>query len=199
MPKRPEPASPSDAYLLGRWFAAVRREGLLALLPADAWHTLSAILSFTGRDSRRSFTVDQLATALGISRDGAQARLHQLADETAWRGEPLITLEKDPEGAVVGAAVAAIEVLARVQPEASESTDGPERIPSGTDAEMIDLRRALAEVGLEPAQVEHLVRAFPAERIQRQLVWLPARQARKPAAFLIRAIEQDWEAPREGK
>ena len=42
-----------------------------------------------------------------------------------------------------------------------------------------------------------LLRAFPADRIRRQLNWLPARQARNPAAMLLRAVEQDWGPPRE--
>src|SRR3954452_22925569 len=90
----PTPAPALTAAALGRWFTAARREGLLALLPPEVWHTLSALLSFTNRDGRRTFTVDQLAIALGQSREVALARLDQLT-QTEWRGEPLAVLEPD--------------------------------------------------------------------------------------------------------
>jgi hypothetical protein len=71
-------APPSEAHWLGRWFTAARREGLLALLPPDLWQTLCALLSFTSRDGRRSFTIDQLAVALGQPREQALSRLEAL-------------------------------------------------------------------------------------------------------------------------
>src|SRR3954469_16537795 len=97
-PSFPSPPAPElTAVTLGRWFTAARREGLLALLAPEVWHTLSALLSFTNRDGRRVFTVDQLAIALGQSREVARARLDQLA-VTPWRDEPLAVLEHDLTG-----------------------------------------------------------------------------------------------------
>src|SRR5438094_829621 len=105
-PTDPEPR----AFWLGRWFTAARRDGLLALLTPEVWHTLSAILSFTCRDGRREFTIDQLAVALGQSRDASLARLDQLTQST-WRDEPLAVLERDPLGEITGASLASLEVL----------------------------------------------------------------------------------------
>jgi hypothetical protein len=45
-----------EGYLLARWFTAARRQGMLAAVPPEAWHTLCALLSFTGRDGRRCFS-----------------------------------------------------------------------------------------------------------------------------------------------
>src|SRR5690242_5848040 len=96
--------SPESRWL-GRWFTASRRQGLLAALPAEAWHTLSAVLSFTARDGKRAFTVDQIALALGLPQGTARERLEQLAP-LLWRDLPLATLETDPAGEVTGAALA---------------------------------------------------------------------------------------------
>jgi hypothetical protein len=188
----------ADAHRLGRWFAAARREGLLALLPPEVWHTLSAILSFTTREGRRAFTVDQLGLALGLSRDQAQVRLDQL-EASQWRDEPLAVLERDREGEIIGATLAPIEVLAGAKaPVAPEPllpfpgfTPGPEAVVPD------DLASALAAVGLNPEQIAWLMRSFPQERLRRQLDWLPQRQARNPAALLLKAIEGDWGPPRE--
>jgi hypothetical protein len=190
----PEPAT--EARWLGRWFTTVRRAGLLSLLPAEAWHTLSALLSFTCRDGGRRFTLDQLAIALGQSRATAEQRLDQLA-ETEWQGQPLARLERDPAGEVVGVQLAPIECLDRIAPpEASGPTaaDAGEPAPAAAPP---DLATDLERVGLDAEQIQSLLQRFPAERIRRQLDWLPHRQARNPAALLIRAIEQDWSAPRE--
>jgi hypothetical protein len=190
----PEPRS--EAYQLGRWFTAARREGLLALLTPAAWHTLSALLSFTSRDGRRVFTVDQLAVAIGQPSAQARARLEELA-QVPWQGQLLVTPQYDASGEVVGAELAPLELLAGAKaplpPEkaAVELLSVPQLPPSN------DLKALLERVGINTEQTVWLLQRFPAERIRRQLEWLPARQARNPAALLIRAIEGDWGAPRE--
>jgi hypothetical protein len=193
-------ASPRpEARWLGRWFTAARRGGLLAMLPADVWHTLSAIVSFTSRDGRRDFSVDQLAVALGLSREQAIARLAQLA-ETRWQDQPLATLEHNTAGEVAGAVLAPIEALTGTRaPQPDEARPAAEAASVMDDDEgKADLAAALATVGLDADQVDRLLESFPRPRIRRQLDWLPARQARNPAALLIRAVEQDWGPPREG-
>jgi hypothetical protein len=183
---------------LGRWFTAARREGLLALLDPEVWHTLSALLSFTCRDGRRCFTVDQLGVALGHSREEALARLEQLI-QTEWHGRPLAVLERDPQGEIVGAALAPIDVLAGAKAPlpADPVSSLPELTPLPEGPEPDALSGPLAAVGLNPEQIEWLRRSFPAARIRRQLDWLPQRQARNPAALLLKAIEGDWGPPRE--
>jgi len=46
----------------------------------------------------------------------------------------------------------------------------------------------------EPMAVD-MVRSYPAERIRRQLRMLPYRDARDPAAMLVKAVREDWDAP----
>jgi hypothetical protein len=191
-------SSPVPPHTLGRWFAAIRRDGFLALLDPEEWQTLSALLSFTRRDGRRVFTVEQLAVAIGQSPETARTRLEQLA-RVQWRDAPLAALERDPEGEIVGATLAPVETLsgerAPLPPEAEAVLSGPASLPTpaATDALPLQLR----EVGLNPEQVAWLLRSFPPGRIQQQLEWLPSRQARNPAALLIRAVEGDWGPPRE--
>lgn len=194
---RTHPTASADAYLLGRWFSAARREGLLTLLPPESWHTLSALLSFTCRDGRRSFTVDQLASTLGVSGEAARQRLDELT-EIDWQGQPLAVLEYAGSGEIAGATLAPVEALARL--ETGESTAPPSPEPDLHPIPELHTSSALASqlrtVGLDDEQIESLTQRFSEERIERQLDWLPQRGARNPAALLIRAVEQGWGAPK---
>lgn len=205
-PSRTQNPSASDAHRLGRWFAGVRRVGLLARLSPAAWTTLCALLSFTGRDGERRFTLEQLALALGTSREEAESRLQGLA-RTDWHGAPLLQLEQAPTGEVTGAHLAELAPLHQVtvpvpEPERSprlEQPMQPEPSKPGSQSSTMSAENSLVEaltaVGLTLAQVARLRERYAPERLRRQLDWLPARQARNPAALLVRAIEGDWEAP----
>lgn len=246
MPKRGSPAEPSlttsdpsltsepslttQAVWLGRWFTGARREGFLALLTPPAWHTLCAVLSFTTREGRRVFSLDQLAATLGASRDEARRRLTLLSEEQ-WHGAPLLTLHQAPDGEIQGALLLPVELFALVQPPppgavSAAVASGPSTAPApaaanpaaanpaaatptaaasdeaapaepAPDGVPNPLPPALARVGLNSFQIDWLLRTYPVSRIQRQLHWLPAREAHNPPALLIRAIEQDWEAPKD--
>lgn len=191
----PQPAA-AEARFLGRWFAAARREGLLAALAAEDWQTLTAVLSFTSRDGHRRFTLEQLALALGQSRETAEQRLAQLARST-WQDEPLLQPVAAHDGELVGASLAPLELLARIEPAPAEA-ESPAPLPETQPAEANDspLVPELQAVGLEGGQIDWLLDHHPVERIRRQLDWLPARRARNPAALLIRAVQEDWEPPR---
>jgi hypothetical protein len=184
-----------EAYIVGRWFTAARRQALLATLSPEAWHTLSAILSFTSRDGQRRLTIEQLALALALPRDTARARLDALA-EVQWHDQPLLTLERDSDGEVVGATLASLDLFARIVPEDADATSSHEDAVGAPEAPDPRLVADLEAAGLDTAQIERLTRQFPHDRLRRQLDWLPARQAHNPAAMLVRAIEQDWGPPR---
>ncbi len=49
--------------------------------------------------------------------------------------------------------------------------------------------------GVSKPAAADLVRSFPAETIRRQIEMLPYRDARDPAAMLVKAIRDDWDAP----
>ena len=187
----PEPSLITQAVWLGRWFTGARREGFLAQVPPEAWHTLSAVLSFTTHDGRRVFSLDQLAATLGTGRDEARHRLHALA-ALEWHNAPLLAPQQAADGELVGALLLPIELLTLVQPAPGLEEESASPPPASSS-----LREALARVGLNSFQVDWLLRTYSAGRIQRQLDWLPAREAHNPPALLIRAIEQDWDAPKE--
>jgi len=184
-------ASLDRTAFLGKWFTGIRRQGLLALLAPEVWHTLSAVLSFTSRDGSRRFGLNQLAATLGVSREDARLRLSTLA-QTPWQGAPLVKIDIEPDGEVHLVDVAPIEGLAEINPAGDEDL---QLRPYSAVAP--DLERALLEIGLNPAQIQSLCMRHPEAAIRRQVTWLPARGARNPAALLIRAIEQDWDEPKE--
>jgi len=58
-----------------------------------------------------------------------------------------------------------------------------------------ELKRQLFVLGVDQDRVDSLLLRFDRERIEQQLAWLPYRDARNPAAFLVAAIEHDYEPP----
>lgn len=57
------------------------------------------------------------------------------------------------------------------------------------------VRRKLLNVGIPPEQADELLEHFDWVRIQRQLMWLPYRNVRNRAGFLLAAIKDDYAAP----
>lgn len=71
----------------------------------------------------------------------------------------------------------------------------PEQFATEEEKERNELLRRLCAVGLERGQANEILSQYPAERIRRQLDWLPSRGARLPDRYLVAAIEGDYEAP----
>jgi|CXWL01.1.fsa_nt_gi hypothetical protein len=72
------------------------------------------------------------------------------------------------------------------------------RRPGPDDAvltEKEELVLELAHLGVGLRKARSLVDEYPAERIERQLNWLPLRAARRPASLLISAIENNYDPP----
>lgn len=63
------------------------------------------------------------------------------------------------------------------------------------DESVVELRRQLESAGVNRDQTYYLLGAYDRERIERQLVWLPYRNAKNPAGLLIAAIEGDYDEP----
>jgi len=73
----------------------------------------------------------------------------------------------------------------------------PQRVtPLTVTSEQAELRAQLLEVGLLPEQADDLMRRYNGLRIRRQLAWLPRRQAKNAAGYLLAAIKDDYAAPR---
>ncbi len=69
-------------------------------------------------------------------------------------------------------------------------------LPEGAvDEATADTRRRLLGVGVTKDQADFLLGSYDLERIQRQLEWLPYRNAKNPAGFIVAAIEDDYEEP----
>ena len=79
-----------------------------------------------------------------------------------------------------------------------EATAPPRKEPTTTeplDPHQASARRELLRAGLLPEQADDLLARFDLVRIERQLMWLPYRNVRKPAGFLLAAIKDDYAAP----
>lgn len=63
-----------------------------------------------------------------------------------------------------------------------------------TDDRMVAAARRLMELGVSRSGVVDLL-GFPVETIERQLDWLPYRKCRRPVAFIVEAIRNDYSAP----
>jgi hypothetical protein len=134
--------------------------------------------------------LEQLALAIGQPREEAGRRLGALA-QTYWKEQPLFVPEHDPAGAIYGATLAPVERLAvSGVAEANQLTEASANFSAA-------LVHRLKEVGLNPAQIDRLAGRHSEAEVSQQLDWLPARGARNPAALLIRAVEQQWEQPKE--
>lgn len=70
-------------------------------------------------------------------------------------------------------------------------------IPAFADADSPEGEawRGLLSAGVPKEQAKELVEEYPAEEILRQLEWLPARNAREPARFLVAAIKERYGQP----
>ncbi len=88
---------------------------------------------------------------------------------------------------------------AQTAPPGSANTPEVEAAPEAAFTpearEWLVLKRALVAVGVPDYRAGELLDTYPRGRIRRQLEWLPLRGARNPVAYLLAAIEQDYQAP----
>jgi hypothetical protein len=79
----------------------------------------------------------------------------------------------------------------------SRQSGGSERVGGGYVSAIRDgdLVHPLIVWGVEPDTANHLAQRYDEDRILRQLKWMKYQSARKPSAFLIIAIEQNYTQP----
>ena len=82
------------------------------------------------------------------------------------------------------------------QAPALEEGQTPEEAATPQARQWLRLKRALVDVGVPHHRADELLDLYPFERIERQLEWLPLRQARNPVAYLLAAIEHDYAQPK---
>ena len=59
----------------------------------------------------------------------------------------------------------------------------------------MNLRRRLENAGLTRQQAEKVLRTYSRQRIERQLLWLPYRNAKNPPGYLLAALQDDYAEP----
>jgi hypothetical protein len=85
----------------------------------------------------------------------------------------------------------------KTRPELGDREADEETSPPATPEarEWLRLKRALVALGVPHHRADALLETHPPEQIARQLEWLPFRQARSPAAYVVAAIEKDYAPP----
>lgn len=68
-----------------------------------------------------------------------------------------------------------------------------ERIAGGIKQK--ELVKLMHSRGVTELTAKELAKRYPIDRIEKQVIMLPYRQARDPAAMLVKAIREDWDAP----
>ncbi len=71
----------------------------------------------------------------------------------------------------------------------------PAETLSPEEQQAADLRIRLQAAGVPKPQAEILVRRFDHEIIEKQLAWLPYRNAKTPGRYLVAAIQDDYDMP----
>lgn len=61
----------------------------------------------------------------------------------------------------------------------------------------VQLAVELQTLGVSQAGVVELLSKYPHEAIRKQLDWLPHRKAKRPEAFIIQAVRQNYSPPKE--
>jgi len=64
-----------------------------------------------------------------------------------------------------------------------------------TSQEKNEIRKMLSNQGVSESIASDLLENYPSKIITKQITMLPFRQAREPAAILIKSIKEDWHAP----
>jgi hypothetical protein len=62
-------------------------------------------------------------------------------------------------------------------------------------SEAREVQQSLVSVGITEDQAADLIAEFPLDRMRQQLAWLPLRNAKNKASFLIAAIRLNYDAP----
>lgn len=65
-----------------------------------------------------------------------------------------------------------------------------------TDPRAVRIAMELQLLGVSGAGIVELLSQYPYERIERQLSYLPNRHAKRPEAFIMEAVRNDYSPPK---
>lgn len=202
---------------------ALRTSGLLHHLEPDALKSLLFLLTFLTPEGRPQASLFHLAEAMQLSNGKARSRMQRLS-KSEWNEEPIVIESKSENGYIAYSLnPRLISYCSAAEPEQSSAPLASsrervieysrqhyahpraevERIVAGqlgqdekeSEAER-RLRYRLENNGLNSEQARALILSHDPEVIERQLEWLPYRQAKNPAGYLVAAIEADYDEPR---
>ncbi len=202
-----------------------RASGLLQALPPDDLKSLLYLLTFISPEGNCQVTQPILTSAMKTSSVKVKARMHRLA-EFLWQGCPLIVEVPHESGIFTYSLhphLVAYEhlmisepyptsplpeerkqqVIAHSRATYARPRAEVERVIAAQMGQDIDeteeqgkLRRRLENTGLTTEQSRELLLAFPADVIAQQLDWLPYRNAKNPAGYLLAAIDGGYQEPK---
>jgi hypothetical protein len=86
-------------------------------------------------------------------------------------------------------------VTARGKGVAGNHNKATQQTGEDSERKRRDPLELLRDQGVSELTAMDIVRNYPQERIERQVEMLPYRDARDPAAMLVKAIREDWDAP----
>jgi hypothetical protein len=200
----------------------VRLSGLLRVLPPELLQAFVALLTFQGAMGEVRASVEQIAEALSLHPDQAQARLQALSGYT-YDGAQVVYLSSERTYALSKRAGVPVDLAPTPPPEPTyraarreeviqnsrrrytrhrEEVEAivseqlgkaaPEPIPEGREGEAY---KALVAAGVADEQARQLLKEATLEEIEAQLAWLPERGARNPGRFLVAAIRGSYDPP----
>jgi len=87
------------------------------------------------------------------------------------------------------------EQMDEARAQANAATDASADAGEQPTNAALERRARLTALGVPGRKADELLAAYSAEKVDRQLEWLPLRQAKNPARLIVAAIENDYRAP----
>jgi hypothetical protein len=203
---------------------ALRTSGLLATLSDTNAKTLLTLLTFLTPNGNIRPSLYELAEALGCTEEALHDQIEPLT-RVLWHEEPLVQPLPDREGYTISsklirhlpaeepkdvsdehfyrpagrdAVIAASRqkyARPRAEVEAEIERALGHRVEEKEDSPMGEAWRRLVALGVSREQVDNLLMEHGTEEALKQLNWLPERNAKSPARFVVAAIEGHYSAP----
>jgi hypothetical protein len=214
--------TPAAALILT---ASLRTSGLLRELSPDDCKSLLTLLTFVSPEGHCQPFLSQLAEAMHVLPAKAKARMRRLTD-LRWKGQPLVIFSKSASGlSAFSLNPRLVTYQHRGEAKHPGSSSYPAASPQavieysrsryarpraevermiarqmGKDVDESEaerkLRFRLENAGLTGEQAKELLITHDLNTIAQQLDWLPFRNAKNPAGYLLAAIEGNYSEPR---